>query len=239
MNKLIKLFLAGLVTAIFMVPAAWAGNVTIPNTFTSGTPAVAAEVNSNFGAVETAVDDNDGRITTHSGSSSAHHPDASGLVPRAWANSVDGSGATLTSNAAVDMNTLTINAPSDGILLINASVHASNSNTVDRCLFRTAPTIDGSYIYGTFSAMAYLETANNADWQALSFTAATPILTGTHTITHQVMPLCGASPNISYYLPVLSVVFYPASQGTIAGAGVIPPAANGDITAPSDVSRTR
>ncbi|HHH49052.1 MAG TPA: transcriptional regulator, partial [Gammaproteobacteria bacterium] len=28
-----------------------AGNVTIPNTFSSGTPAVAAEVNANFGAL--------------------------------------------------------------------------------------------------------------------------------------------------------------------------------------------
>ncbi len=42
---------------------AWASNVTIPNNFTSGTPAVAADVNANFGAVETAVDENDGRIT--------------------------------------------------------------------------------------------------------------------------------------------------------------------------------
>jgi hypothetical protein len=39
-----------------------AGDVAIPNTFQSGTPAVAAEVNANFTAVETAVDDNDGRI---------------------------------------------------------------------------------------------------------------------------------------------------------------------------------
>lgn len=43
--------------------SALAGNVTIPNTFTSGTPAVAAEVNANFSALETAVNDNDSRIT--------------------------------------------------------------------------------------------------------------------------------------------------------------------------------
>ena len=42
---------------------AWASGVTIPNTFTSGTPAKAAEVNANFSAVKTAVDDNDARIT--------------------------------------------------------------------------------------------------------------------------------------------------------------------------------
>lgn len=39
-----------------------AGDLTIPNEFTAGTPAVAAEVNANFDAVEVAVDDNDLRI---------------------------------------------------------------------------------------------------------------------------------------------------------------------------------
>ncbi len=49
------------------VPAAWAGSLTIPNTFTSGTKALASEVNANFSAVKTEVDDNDARITTNAG----------------------------------------------------------------------------------------------------------------------------------------------------------------------------
>ncbi|VAW94300.1 hypothetical protein MNBD_GAMMA23-2235 [hydrothermal vent metagenome] len=43
--------------------AAFAASVTIPNTFTAGSPAVAADVNANFSAVKTAVDDNDARIS--------------------------------------------------------------------------------------------------------------------------------------------------------------------------------
>jgi hypothetical protein len=39
-----------------------AGSVTIPNSFTSGSAALAAEVNANFDAVKSAVDDNDSRI---------------------------------------------------------------------------------------------------------------------------------------------------------------------------------
>ena len=39
-----------------------ADTVTIPNTFTANTPAVAAQVNANFTAVKTSVDDNDTRI---------------------------------------------------------------------------------------------------------------------------------------------------------------------------------
>jgi len=54
------------VTAVLCIAAipAYAGQVTITNTFTAGTPAVAAEVNTNFGDVKTAVDDNDARIKT-------------------------------------------------------------------------------------------------------------------------------------------------------------------------------
>ncbi|MEW6434448.1 MAG: hypothetical protein AB1730_23350 [Myxococcota bacterium] len=41
-----------------------AGNVTLPNTFQPNTPARAAEVNANFAAVKTAVDDNSAQIST-------------------------------------------------------------------------------------------------------------------------------------------------------------------------------
>ena len=47
---------------------AWAGSLTVPNTFVTGTPAVAGQVNANFTAAETAVTDNDARITTNAAS---------------------------------------------------------------------------------------------------------------------------------------------------------------------------
>jgi hypothetical protein len=40
------------------------GTLTVPNTFTNGTVADADQVNANFAAAETAVNDNDSRITT-------------------------------------------------------------------------------------------------------------------------------------------------------------------------------
>lgn len=40
----------------------WASDVDIPHTFQANSPAVAAEVNENFGAVKSAVNDNDSRI---------------------------------------------------------------------------------------------------------------------------------------------------------------------------------
>jgi hypothetical protein len=53
------LFVCSLMAVVAPTPA---GEVAIPNTFQSGTAAVAAEVNDNFSAVETAVNDNDSRI---------------------------------------------------------------------------------------------------------------------------------------------------------------------------------
>jgi len=43
----------------------WAETVNIPNTFSSGSPAVAAEVNENFSSIKTAVDANDQSITSN------------------------------------------------------------------------------------------------------------------------------------------------------------------------------
>lgn len=63
MNPRIKL--AAMTALILMAHHANAGEVTNLTTFTAGTPAKAAEVNANFNAVKTAVDNNDARIDNH------------------------------------------------------------------------------------------------------------------------------------------------------------------------------
>ncbi|MEZ5465773.1 MAG: hypothetical protein R3F22_11255 [Lysobacteraceae bacterium] len=54
--------LGGFVLSALAALPVTAGDLTLPHSFSAGTPAVAAEVNANFDAVETAVDDNDARI---------------------------------------------------------------------------------------------------------------------------------------------------------------------------------
>ncbi len=66
MKKLSIQILSALGMGLGAIGTVTAGNVTIPNTFSSGTPAVAAEVNANFNALATEVNDNDSRITTNS-----------------------------------------------------------------------------------------------------------------------------------------------------------------------------
>lgn len=48
--------------ALLGLAAVYAGSVSTPNTFVSGTPALAAEVNANFTAHATEINDNDSRI---------------------------------------------------------------------------------------------------------------------------------------------------------------------------------
>lgn len=54
-----------IILAVVLLYAGWAqaAALTVPNSFVSGAPAVAAEVNDNFTAVKDAVDDNDSRIS--------------------------------------------------------------------------------------------------------------------------------------------------------------------------------
>ncbi|MBU1168724.1 MAG: hypothetical protein KKD44_04080 [Proteobacteria bacterium] len=51
-----------IMVALFGLSPVYAAEVVIPNSFSAGEPAVADEVNDNFDAIKTAVDDNDGRI---------------------------------------------------------------------------------------------------------------------------------------------------------------------------------
>ena len=81
-----------ILTLIFTSSSAFATDVTIPNSFSSGTTTSAAEMNANFTAVKSAVDDNDSRITTLEGSVSAPASQFMGFS----SGTTDGAGGLLT-----------------------------------------------------------------------------------------------------------------------------------------------
>ncbi|MEW5742366.1 MAG: tail fiber domain-containing protein [Myxococcota bacterium] len=70
---------AAISTALLVGATALASNVTLPHVFTSGTPARAAEVNANFSAVKTSVDDNHARLQTAEGNVSTLQSNVSTL----------------------------------------------------------------------------------------------------------------------------------------------------------------
>jgi len=65
MNTLFRWFVIVSMLVTFASSSAWAGEVMNLKTFNAGDPALADEVNANFLAVKTAVDDNDSLITTN------------------------------------------------------------------------------------------------------------------------------------------------------------------------------
>lgn len=68
-----------LIIAILTSHLATAGNVSVPHQFKAGDKAVADEVNANFSAVKTAVDDNDNRIITVTAQASDNATDIADL----------------------------------------------------------------------------------------------------------------------------------------------------------------
>ena len=106
--------LIGTITFLFLVSGSgWAGSLTVPNTFVSGTKAVAADVNANFNAVSTAVNDNDSRITTNTANISAN---TSAISGKAAATDVSANTTAINTNiAGIATNATAINANTSNI----------------------------------------------------------------------------------------------------------------------------
>jgi len=116
--------------------AGWAGNLSVPNTFVSGTKAVAADVNANFDAVATEVNDNDTRITTNAADIATN---ASAIATKANAADVTANAAAINANATAigtkaDAATVTANtadiATNTGNISTNNSAISTNAGNI-------------------------------------------------------------------------------------------------------------
>ncbi len=105
--------------------SAWAGSLTIPNTFSANTAAVAAEVNANFTAAKTAVDDNDSRITTNAASITTN---STSITSNATDISNNQSAIT-TNSGAITSNTASINT-NTGNISTNTTDIATNAGNI-------------------------------------------------------------------------------------------------------------
>lgn len=132
MNTLIRSFVIFSILVTLAALPAWAGQVAIPHTFTAGDPAVAAEVNANFSAVETEVNDN-----------------ATALGGMPGVTSSPGGYSTLDGTASV-IESITVNAPTSGYLIVSASGNqrmSSGSYIVLQLENATTSTISTSFIH--------------------------------------------------------------------------------------------
>ncbi len=131
-SKSMKLWI---VLASMVVTQAYAGQVTVPNIFVSGTKAKASEVNANFSAVQQGINDNDARIsqntsdiytnTTAIGAINSQVSSNQASI-QTNASAILGNAANIATNASnITANASSINANSNAITTLQQAIPAT------------------------------------------------------------------------------------------------------------------
>jgi len=121
MNKKIALLSA----AMLLSSTAWAGALTIPNTFTAGSPAVAADVNANFTAAKTAVDDNNTRINANAAAATTNATNIAANTTSAATNATN-----IAANTAAAATNATNIAANTTNIATNTAAAATNATNI-------------------------------------------------------------------------------------------------------------
>lgn len=138
-----KSFMMAVVLVLVASPA-MAGQMSVPNTFTAGTPALAAQVNANFTAAKTAVDDNDARITTNAATAATN---TANITTNAAAIATNASAIAVIQGAAL-VRTITVSpvivggAPDpiqSGTALLAAVAGITTASATNRYLIKLEP----------------------------------------------------------------------------------------------------
>jgi hypothetical protein len=201
-----KIFILGMAVmplALLGIAVALASSVATPNTFTAGTPAVAAEVNANFAAHQVAINDNDTRITA-----------AIANMPQVWSQQdQNGGGHTEAAAGQTQMNSIAITAPSNGYLIISGKTFINNGEVTDE-RYTIVPQIDGANVLPTpWAALIGVgPTGTDLESDTLSYTITAPITAGAHTVSQTVGPF-GGTATFFHNAEDLTVTFIPT--GTI------------------------
>lgn len=159
-----------LLTVVFVLLTgpAWAGSVTIPNTFTSGTKAMAADVNANFSAVKSAVDDNDTRISTNTNKINSNTSAISNGIAGANFTGMSTSAVSIasTSNGGTIVLPITLSVPSSGVVIVNASGYFifNSGQAVGRCSVTTGIYVDSSNASSLVIAEGDNATTSTSGW---------------------------------------------------------------------------
>ena len=160
--------------------------------------------------------------------------DASALAVLVWADTdTAGGGTNLYGSAAVEVNSVSINPPIDGYIIVSGSAFVNNEDS-SAIAYILNPLVDGSSPYG-HSFMAYFyAAANNAivsENFSLSYTITIPITAGSHTVSQVLGPYTGTS-DFFYNKNNLTALFIPGGLGSVTPAALMP--ANTEASFPED-----
>ncbi len=181
----------GALAALFLGIVTVAYAVTLPNTFTAGTAISSSQVNANFTALNAGLP-----------------------LVRAQRDTTD-LGTTETNVGMLQINSVSITAPVDGILVISGTAFANNDSAfpVDMALLAR---VDGVGANGVTTMHAWVDMPANGvgDQTTLSYTIATLITAGIHTVSQDMGPVSGTA-SFFHNRESLVVMFFPSSQGTV------------------------
>jgi len=167
--------------------------VTMPASFTAGTPISASQVNANFSALN-------------------------GALPLLWASTdTTNLGTSVSAAGRTTINSVAISVPAAGNLVISGSVFIVNS-TAGSTNYLLDPLIDGAgFIPGATPSLEaiYASSPTAGVVFTLSYTVTVPVtVAGLHTISQQVGLDNGGTATYTYNRNNLNVIFFPASQST-------------------------
>ena len=201
---------------LVIVGVSAASSVSVPNTFTGGTPAVAAEVNANFSAVENAINDNDSRVTALEGALGGLT--ASNLV-RGFTDEDTGFIDDFDDNLMTAIHDTSVNAPVDGILLIWAQACAEwdNTNPNDgRFVASFRITVDGNEAAGAVQEQ-FEDPPTNNDQRIISLTAAVPVTAGSLAVALEALTPGIDANKIFFTERSITTLFVPFGNSGIQG----------------------
>ena len=207
--KNITQILLGAVATVVVSSQVMAGDLTIPNSFTSGTPAVAADVNANFTAVETEVDDNNGRINSNTVNISANTSTINNRSGRL--ETISGANTSLGSVVGTTalVSPVTITVPTNGFLLMYATFEADLGNASGDAAVDLQFNMDAALVGPVWRHAWPLAQEHNA----VSVHYAQAVSAGSHDIGLQATVADGF---VNVDNPVITAIFVPldSSGGT-------------------------
>jgi hypothetical protein len=171
MKTRIRSFVIVSIILPFIASPAVAGSVNILNIFTTGTPAVADEVNQNFDAVKTAVDDNDTHITTNNDKIASAHGTSYGFGEWIILDSTTPAGW-------VVLDSLTIDLPEERPVYVDVDGHGFMNN----CELVIAIGIDDSINEDESTRRFYSFPTGDLDTSGLHSSRLYLLGPGSHTI---------------------------------------------------------
>lgn len=205
MNALIQSCIIVSIVVTFTTSSLWTGEITGLTEFESGDPALASEVNANFSAVKTAVDDNATDIAGLSASKTEYYSLTLWGVPQSAYSKFQGdwgsNGLFQASGSTESIADFAIDLPQGALIEeIEAYVYDASGSTIQVSFFENA--LNSSFL-GT--ALASLSSSGSSGNETLTETLATPHVVDKATYGYSVRITYGAAGDSTLALKGLRV----------------------------------